>query len=76
MFLRDRNRTVRVYLDFGTEAIKERLKYYNLLYDKDFKSLFKALCDKYPGIKFFNVEHYSIITEEIPIIKRIEHHAN
>jgi len=68
-----RNRTARVYLDFGTEATPYRRKYYSLLQsDPAFKDMFRELCDNCPDItEFFNVEHYTVILEQekIPIGK-------
>lgn len=58
-----RNRIMRVYLDFGTEAIKKRKKYYELLKnDESFRRKLRELCRK-REIIFFNVEHYSLFDD-------------
>ena len=63
-----RSKTIRVHLDFGTEAIDQRLRYYDLLQnDETFRNLFQKLCQELPEIEFFNLVYYSQITKKIPI---------
>jgi hypothetical protein len=63
-----RSKTIRVHLDFGTEAIEQRLSYYHLIQkDETFRNLFEGLRQELPEIEFFNLVHYSQITKRIPI---------
>lgn len=62
-----RDKRVRIYLDFGTQTLAERDRYYNLLNKNNFKEKFRQLCDRHSEIAFWNVEHYSLITKRISI---------
>jgi len=66
-----RDRKIRVYLDFGTDAIKPREEYYRLLKTNEINKHLKSLIlrNSNKNISFWNVNHYSMIEDNKISIK-------